>query len=62
MAHQIGSSGTFSVLYSMGLLSSYQEDEGGVSNQSDGSGELAFVSPAVGACWLVCVLGQLQLF
>lgn len=39
----------------------YQEDEWGVPNQSDGSGELALVSSAVSPGRLVCILGQLQL-
>lgn len=43
-------------------LEKYQEDEGGVANQSYGSGELAFVSSTVRPGRLVCVLGQLQLF
>lgn len=40
---------------------SYQEDERGIPDESDGGGKLAFVPSAVGPSRLVCVLGQLQL-
>lgn len=44
------------------IYSSYQEDEWWVPDESNGSGELAFVSSTVSARWFVCILGQLQLF
>lgn len=52
---------TFSI-WCEAKLPKYQEDEWRVPNQSYGSGELAFVPATVGPGWLVCVLGQLQLF
>lgn len=39
----------------------HQEDEGWVSNKSDGCGQLPLVAPAVGAGRLVSVLGQFKL-
>lgn len=42
-------------------LRAHQEDEGWVSNERNGCGQLPLVAPTVGAGRLVCVLGQLQL-
>lgn len=39
----------------------HQEDEGWVSNQSDGCGQLPLVASAVGAGRLVSILGQFKL-
>jgi hypothetical protein len=44
----------------MGLSESNQEDERGVSDEGDGSRQLALVSPTVGASGLVCIFGELQ--
>ena len=41
-------------------VESNQEYERGVSDEGDGSGQLALVSPTVGASGHVCILGQLQ--
>lgn len=44
------------------VVKTYQEDERGVPDESDGSGQLTLVPSAVSASWFVCILGQLQLF
>ena len=43
-------------------MSSNQENQRGVSDQSDGCGELAFVPSAVSTHWLIGIFRQLELF
>lgn len=38
-----------------------QENEGGIANERDSSGQLALVASTVGASWLVCILSKLKL-
>lgn len=42
-------------------VTSYQEDERGIADESDGRGQPALVPPAVGPRWAVGIRGQLQL-
>lgn len=47
--------------YRTQLRSSNQENQGRVSDESDGCGQFAFVSSAVRSGWLVRVLRELEL-